>query len=343
MKKDLKKYNVAIIGCNGISGMYDPDFHKRKNKFSVTHAGAYYLNDKTNLVAACDTNLERLDLFCNFWNIDKRFLDLDEMLFSQKLDIVSICTPTETHAAIIGKLLNAGVKAIFCEKPLTDSFETASKLAQLCDDAGTKIIANYFRRWNTTLEKIKSDIDTQCYGEFIRGTFYYTKGLLGNASHLMDLANWFFGSPISISINDRNKKLFKDKYDSNKKDQDIHNIRANFSFHYKESQIIDFINVDNNNEYIFIECDLFFSHTVVNIRQRGQIISIRRITNDEIYNGFKILQPDAPFESDWKDAPTRAITELIRLIEDQEYKDGKLDDAVEVLSQIECIISQLKS
>jgi len=320
----LTQYNSAIIGCNGIAGMYDPDFFTRKSHFSITHAGAYHLDERTNLIAACDLNKDNLKNFCAFWDIKNSYSDIDLMMSECNPEIVSICTPTPSHEEILRQVISYNPKAIFCEKPITHSFKSAKDIVSKCKEKNIKIFVNYFRRWNLTLQALKKNIDSKKYGKFIRGTCFYTKDILGNASHLMDLCNWLFQSPEKVEL----KKVFDSKL-----------FTADFSFLYKNKEQIDFISIPNNNEYIFIECHLFFSNGVINIKQRGQKYSIRKQDYDQIYRGFKILSDPEDIETDWKNAPLRALDEIIHSIESDSYSDQKLDDAVNVLSQIEGIIT----
>ena len=42
---------------------------------------------------------------------------MDEIIKGKDIDVVVICTPTDTHADLIERAAKAG-KAIFCEKPV---------------------------------------------------------------------------------------------------------------------------------------------------------------------------------------------------------------------------------
>ncbi len=56
------------------------------------------------------------------------------MLKDVCLDTVSICTPTATHEVILKQGLDAGVRAIWCEKPLgRDVLPLQRRVAQAVD------------------------------------------------------------------------------------------------------------------------------------------------------------------------------------------------------------------
>lgn len=55
----------------------------------------------------------------------------DDLLEDRAVDVVYLATPTGLHAAMAGRVIDAG-KHLWCEKPLTDSYElTASLLADV--------------------------------------------------------------------------------------------------------------------------------------------------------------------------------------------------------------------
>src|SRR6266550_1482600 len=88
-----------------------------------THAEAYVECPDTELVAVCDSNPHRLEKCGDRWNVTHRYSNLSEMLESEQLDIVSVCTPDATHFEILRALLasQTRIKAILCEKPLVTS------------------------------------------------------------------------------------------------------------------------------------------------------------------------------------------------------------------------------
>ncbi|WP_273382998.1 Gfo/Idh/MocA family oxidoreductase [Actinobacillus porcinus] len=54
------------------------------------------------------------------------------MLKENKFDIISICTPIQTHFEIIKACIDAGVKSIFCEKTISYSLKEIDEIISLC-------------------------------------------------------------------------------------------------------------------------------------------------------------------------------------------------------------------
>lgn len=78
------------------------------------------------------------------------------MLNENKFDIVSICTPIQTHFEIVKKCIETGVKAIFCEKTLSYSLEEAEEMLRLCKENNVIFGINYILRWDILNEYVNS-------------------------------------------------------------------------------------------------------------------------------------------------------------------------------------------
>ena len=109
-----KIYKSAIVGCGNIAGNYDKIVPK---KVSFTHAGAYKIIKRIKLVAICDNNFKNLSNFSKKWKVSNKYTDYKEMIKNEKIDILSICSPTNTHYSILNYALKfKHIKAIFFGK-----------------------------------------------------------------------------------------------------------------------------------------------------------------------------------------------------------------------------------
>ena len=92
------KHKAAVIGCGRIGGMLEDDPFRQH---PCTHAGALKGNPSIDIVAACDTDPERLEAFGRIWGAGRLYSGYAELLEKEKdLDIVSVCTWTESHCKI---------------------------------------------------------------------------------------------------------------------------------------------------------------------------------------------------------------------------------------------------
>ena len=102
MENEAKIYRVGIIG-GGRQG--------------TCHARGYQLHPRTELAAVADTDAENLDIFCRRFGV-KGYLSYEDMLEKEDLDISAPNLPVKANPAAVIASAGAGVKAIFCEKPL---------------------------------------------------------------------------------------------------------------------------------------------------------------------------------------------------------------------------------
>ena len=114
---------VGIVGTGGIAEW---------------HASAFKDNKNSDVAAACDVNNDRLNEFCDKFNIDHRYNSVDELLEKSDVDAISNTTPDAFHKEISIKAIEKN-KHIFCEKPLAENFADAQLM---CDALKGKNLIN---------------------------------------------------------------------------------------------------------------------------------------------------------------------------------------------------------
>jgi predicted dehydrogenase len=116
-----------------------------------THASAMATIPEIEVVAGCDIAAEARDRFIErwspVWSGVRVYEDYHELLTKEQVDLVSIVTPDNLHGAVLFAALEAGVKAIFCEKPLSISLEEADRMVSAARAADVPMSINYGRRW----------------------------------------------------------------------------------------------------------------------------------------------------------------------------------------------------
>lgn len=90
--------------------------------------------------------------------------DLDELLKSDDVDSVAVCTPTTMHKDVIIKAANAK-KHIFTEKVLATTTSDAVKIKQAIDDAGVKFCISYPKRSIASIQFAKKAINENLLGD----------------------------------------------------------------------------------------------------------------------------------------------------------------------------------
>ncbi|AWB96744.1 oxidoreductase [Agromyces badenianii] len=85
------------------------------------------------------------------------FDSVDELLADPDIDVVHICTPNTTHAAIAMAALEAG-KHVICEKPLATSATDAAALTALADDRGLVAAVPFVYRFHPMAREARARI-----------------------------------------------------------------------------------------------------------------------------------------------------------------------------------------
>jgi len=107
------------------------------SKFAANfHADSYRRNPKAEMVAVAA--LDGLEAFSKQWNVPHTYLDYQEMIAKEKLDLVSVCVPNFLHHDVALTAAKAGVH-VFCEKPLATTVADARNVIKVCQDAGVKL------------------------------------------------------------------------------------------------------------------------------------------------------------------------------------------------------------
>ena len=190
-----KKYKVLIIGLGNIGMLYDQTkeiintFYLIKSFISISDF---------EVVGGVDTNKDRLNLLENEYKI-KPFSEIKVAMQKTNPHIVVISTPTETHKNIIDLIKNFDINIILCEKPISYNLIDAEKIVRDLRVRGIKFFVNYMRRVDPGVLEIKKRIDQNFLLDPFKGVCIYTGGVYNNASHLINLCEFWLGNYINIS------------------------------------------------------------------------------------------------------------------------------------------------
>ena len=175
----MQKLRAAVIGCRGVGR---------------AHASGLVGLPNAELVAACDLLQPALDGFQEDWKDTWHNLGLytnhREMLEKENLDIVTVATSDHRHADLVVDASNAGVKGIFCEKPMATNLADADRMVETAERNGTILSIDHTRRftplWRHTKEEV---IDAGEIGTVhnIIGTLNGPRAMLfRNGTHMID-------------------------------------------------------------------------------------------------------------------------------------------------------------
>jgi predicted dehydrogenase len=202
----VKKFRTGIVGCGRIGSLLEGDPLRGK---PCTHAGGFSSLPSIKLSAGCDIDPERLHNFGKRWKVSGLYSDYKDMLQKENLDILCIATWTSLHASMTLEAVKAGIKGIFCEKPIAINLQQARKMVRACKNKNIPLIINHERRWDANYQQARKLILSGKIGEIktiIGNTLSWKPGkllvkdhgggpLFHDGTHLADLL-LFFGGPV---------------------------------------------------------------------------------------------------------------------------------------------------
>lgn len=186
-------YRVGVIGVGrGGQGI-------GTHSIGYAHAYAYQHHDRSRIVAAADISSDNLNRFGQEFSVDSTYQDYRQMLFDAKLDIVSISAYVGTRREMVLAAIDAGIRAIWCEKPLALSMDDGRWMVDLCRQRGVRLVVNHWRRYLPGFRDAKRMMTERRIGAPIE--FFATIpawDLMGMGTHWFDLFRFFAGDqPVS--------------------------------------------------------------------------------------------------------------------------------------------------
>ena len=185
-----KTYRAGIIGLTGI-GQSPPryDLWSTRHPQPHSHASAYAAHPRAEVVAVCELVPELLTRYDENWGPAAHYNDYRAMLERENLDILSVVTSDHLHAQMVVDAAEAGVPAIFCEKPLATTLTDADRMLAAVEESGTIICVDHGRRWDPFWRQAKAIIEEGRIGSLTRIGAHLggeRAMLFRNGTHLID-------------------------------------------------------------------------------------------------------------------------------------------------------------
>lgn len=194
----------AIIGCGRIS---------------PNHIAAA-IENKLEIVALCDIEVQKMKDTINSFNLPnniKKYTDYKELLESENVQLIAICTESGKHGQIALDCIESGVNLII-EKPIALSLEEADLIIEKAKERNIKVSACHQNRFNKSVQKIREAVEDKRFGKLMHGTAhirwnrgedYYKQApwrgtweqdggaLMNQCIHNIDLLRWMMGDEIT--------------------------------------------------------------------------------------------------------------------------------------------------
>jgi predicted dehydrogenase len=155
---------------------------------------------RVEFVGACDTSSDTLAAVAEA-NSCASFVNWRELL--DKVDVVSIATPTETHCEIACAFLEKGVH-VLVEKPIALTLDEADKMISAAEKSGAKLMVGQLERFNPAMVALRPHVTSPLYFEIHRVSPFPNRSLdvdvvLDVMIHDLDAVQWMVGEDVKIS------------------------------------------------------------------------------------------------------------------------------------------------
>ena len=199
-----KTLRFALLGCGRIAKRHSDLLGGNEINFA-------------ELVAVCDKDISKAQKISERFNVPY-FTNLDDMLSSVDIDVVSVLTESGNHSKHVIDVAKYK-KHVVVEKPMALTLEDADRMIKACDEAGIKLFVVKQNRFNVPVVKLREAVESGRFGTMVLGTVrvrwcrpqsYYDQdawrgtwaldgGVLTNqASHHIDLLEWMMGEVESV-------------------------------------------------------------------------------------------------------------------------------------------------
>ncbi len=313
----MDKLSAVIIGCGDIGFLFD---YNKKITGALTHFRAFRDSGYFEVTGIADKEKKIRDIINHDFGV-KVFSDYEKMCAELRPDVIVVATNDESHYGILANVIKYKPRLVFCEKPLSLNLDDVEKISKHYSVEKILLQVNFTRRFLEQFEDIKKIIDEKKIGEIESITFYYSRGLIHNASHYLDLINWYIG--------ETEKNLFKV---SVKKGLSKRDDSYSFDMIYKNGPEVRFIAM-NPTKLSFAEVDFIGTKGRVKINYRNEIEKYKVVEN-KIFRGYSAYELYETKPIQFAKALPNAVENIYKAISKKEKLRSPASNSIKVFELI---------
>jgi UDP-N-acetyl-2-amino-2-deoxyglucuronate dehydrogenase len=198
-----EKLRFGIIGC----GVIGP-----------THAEAINSLPDAQLIAVADPLAERAQKLADKYGVTP-YMDIQEMLDHERLDVVTVCTPSGEHGKHACQVMRTG-RHVIVEKPMEITRIAIDEMLRIQQEMNVKLSVISQHRFDAATQQIYKLVQEDAFGRLVlgnvfipwwrsqayydsgawRGTWQFDGGgvLMNQSIHSIDLLQWLMGPVKSL-------------------------------------------------------------------------------------------------------------------------------------------------
>jgi len=151
----MERVKVGVVGLGWVA--------------QVVHLPVLLKLAEAEVVAVCDREKAKARLVAEKFGIKRLYSDVKQMLETEELAAVIICTSTDAHKDVAIAALRAG-KDVLVEKPIARHYAEALEMADVAKECKRKLMVGMNHRFRPDTMILKSFIDGKELGKV-----YYTR------------------------------------------------------------------------------------------------------------------------------------------------------------------------
>ncbi len=173
----MKPLNTLLVGCGGMG---------QAQARIIAQLPGY------KLVAVCDA------VAANAKSTGEKYgcaygTDVAALLHQHRPEVMAICTWNDSHPALTLQAVAAGVRAVYCEKPMAVHLADARAMVAACAKANVRLVVNHQRRTGADLLAMKQAIDHGAIGQVRRIRVQCAGDALSDGTHAIDSLRFLMG------------------------------------------------------------------------------------------------------------------------------------------------------
>lgn len=129
-----KKLTVGVLGAGRIGQVHIQNISMFVKEMKIKTVADPYLS-------------KQAEEFIKDCGIENATTDIEEIFSDPEIEVVLVCTPSNTHAEMVKKAAKAG-KNVFCEKPVDYNIESVKEVLAVVKEAGVKFQIGFNRRFD---------------------------------------------------------------------------------------------------------------------------------------------------------------------------------------------------
>jgi predicted dehydrogenase len=272
----VKRFDAVVAGLGNVGLRYDLD--TQGSERVASHARAYATHPGYRLVAGIDPDAAGRALLEQHYGV-AAFPDVAALLAAGiRPEVWSIAGPTALHFRMFEDIIALRPAAILCEKPLAESVAEGERMVVAATKGGCALAVNYMRRFEPGVLALRQLIAEGALGEIYKGSAWYSKGLLNNGSHVIDLLGFLLGDAGSFQVLETGRK-----WEGRDPEPDV-------CLGFGSARVV--LQAAREECFSYIGFELVGTGGTVRYVDGGHRIELRRARAEPALPGYRILAPE---------------------------------------------------